>query len=87
MIRKFAALVTAGALTFGAVAPAVAMDQELNMLMGAVYFDLKRLGVDTDSIENLTLAQLAEIRAVTSGSSMDESTAKTRVENIISKSN
>ena len=63
MIGKLAAVATAATLTLGAAAPVVAMDQELNMLMGAIYFEVKSLGLDTTNIDQLTVAQLAQIKA------------------------
>ena len=82
MIGKLAAVATAAALTIGSTAPAVAMDQELNMLMGAIYFEVKNLGLDPTNIDQLTVSQLAQIKAITS-SSNDDQGAKFQVKKIL----
>ncbi len=82
MISKLAAAATAATLTFGAAAPAAAMDQELNMLMGAIYFEVKSLGLDPTNIDQLTVNQLARIKAITS-SSNDDQGAKFQVKKIL----
>lgn len=82
MIRKLAATALAATLTFGAAAPVVAMDQELNMLMGAIYFEVKGLGLDPTNIDKLTVSQLAQIKAITS-SSNDDQGAKFQVKQIL----
>ena len=82
MTGKFSAAAMALALTFGATAPVVAMDQELNMLMGAIYFEVKNLGLDPTNIDQLTVHQLARIKAITS-SSNDDQGAKFQVKQIL----
>ncbi len=82
MIGKLAAAATAAALTMGSTAPVAAMDQELNMLMGAVYFEVKSLGLDPNNIDQLTVNQLARIKAITS-SSNDDQGAKFQVKKIL----
>ena len=82
MIGKLAAAATAATLTIGAAAPVVAMDQELNMLMGAIYFEVKNLGLDPTNIDQLTVSQLAQIKAITS-SSNDDQGAKFQVKQIL----
>jgi len=82
MIGKFAAAAIAATLTFGAAAPVAAMEQELNMLMGAIYFEVKNLGLDPTHIDQLTVSQLARIKAITS-SSNDDQGAKFQVKKIL----
>jgi len=82
MIGKLAAAATAATLTIGAAAPVAAMDQELNMLMGAIYFEVKNLGLDPTNIDKLTVSQLAQIKAITS-SSNDDQGAKFQVKQIL----
>lgn len=53
------------ALTFGVAAQAQedpAMGQGFNMLTGAVYNALNARGFDTSNINNLSLAEIAQIR-------------------------
>ena len=69
MKRTLTALVTATALTLS-VAAATAQDSMgtemsmgFNMLTGAVFNGLRALGLPTDGINDLTLAQIAQIKA------------------------
>jgi hypothetical protein len=56
----FAALTAA---TLGAAAPAaMAMEQEVNMLTGAVYNALQTQGYDTTHVDRLTLNEIVQIR-------------------------
>ncbi len=63
MKRIIITTVTAATLSLGlAAGSASAMGQELNMLTGAVYNELTQLGLPTDHIQDLTLAELAQIQ-------------------------
>ncbi len=85
MTRNILALATAATLALGAAAPSFAMENEHNMLVGAVYNELTRLGVDTSGINDLTLGQIAQLRAVLSGDSMSEQQQKTEAMRILEK--
>ena len=39
------------------------MENELNMLTGSVYNELRAMGLSTDNIGNLPLTQIAQIQA------------------------
>jgi len=85
MTRNVIALATAAALTLGAAAPSFAMENEHNMLVGAVYNQLSQLGIDTNGIGDLTLSQIAELKTVLSGDSMSESQKKTAAMKVIDR--
>ena len=64
-MKKMISAAALSAILAVSMAPAVsAMGNELNMLTGAVYTELKLRGVDTDNIDGLTLSQLAAIKSV-----------------------
>jgi hypothetical protein len=67
--------------TSGAVA-ASAMEQEFNMLTGAVYNALKQQGFDTTNIDTLTLAEIAEIKNLLEGNDMGNA-GRSRINNIL----
>ncbi|MEL6170049.1 MAG: hypothetical protein AAFR35_15290 [Pseudomonadota bacterium] len=85
MTKTILAAATAALLTVGAV-PAVAMNQEHTMLVGAVFNELSRLGVDTSGINDLTLGQIAELKSILSGDSMSEAQQRSAVEAVLSGS-
>lgn len=63
MKRTIATVITAAALSLAVAAPsAQAMGQELNMLTGAVYKELTQLGLPTDHINDLSLADISAIQ-------------------------
>lgn len=63
MKRNILALVTASTVAFAALAPsAQAMENEYNMLTGAIYNQFVTMGLPTDKISALTLAEVAEIK-------------------------
>ena len=68
MTRKIIALATATMISLTAAAPAVhAMGMEFNMLTGAVFNELRTRGLPTEGIHDLTLGQLAQIKAIVDG--------------------
>ena len=66
MTRKLIAIVTAASISLAAAAPVLAqgMDMGFNMLTGAVFNELKSRGLPTESIDTLTLAQIAIIKGI-----------------------
>lgn len=65
MKRNVAALAVIASLATGAMTTSVsAMGTELNMLAGAVFNELVSRNIDTDNIQELTLSQLAQIKAI-----------------------
>lgn len=84
MTRKLVALATAATLSLSAVAPAVhAMGLEFNMLTGAVYNALTARGIPTDGMNNLTLNQVGQIRAVLDDDTIPESQQTQRIKAIL----
>ena len=79
MKLKLIALATAATMTFGAVN---AMEVEHQMITDAVYNVLDQLNVDTANVGDLTLNQIAQIRAIVGGEE-SESEKRQRVEAII----
>ena len=68
MTRKIVALATATMISLTAAAPAVhAMGMEFNMLTGAVFNELRTRGLPTESIHDLTLGQLSQIKGIVDG--------------------
>ena len=64
MKRTIVTVITAATLSLGVAATSVnAMGQELNMLTGAIYNELASLGLPTDKIGDLSLAEIAQIQA------------------------
>jgi len=83
MKRKFTALAAAAALSLTLAAPAAnAMQQEFNMLTGAVYNSLSQMGLPTDNIQNLTLSEIAQIQLILTGGGSD-GTKKNQVQAIL----
>ncbi|MGB5556558.1 MAG: hypothetical protein WBN04_00945 [Paracoccaceae bacterium] len=63
MKRNILALATASAIALAALAPsAQAMENEYNMLTGAIYNAFITMGLPTDSIQELSLAEVAQIK-------------------------
>lgn len=86
MKRNILAITTAAALSMAVFAPAAsAMENEHTMLVGAVYNALSQLGVETDNIPNLTLAQIAQLREILSGDSMSEGAKKNQIRQILAE--
>lgn len=68
MKTSIAALATAASLTFGfAASSASAMEMELNMITGAVFNTLSSADLPTDVIQQLSLAEIAEIQLTLHG--------------------
>jgi len=80
MHRTFIALAFAAtAATTSLPTSAIAMENEYNMLTGAVYNSLRQFGVETDNIDQLTLQEIAELRTILSGDSMSEEQKRVRI--------
>ncbi len=63
MKRNILALATASAIAFAALAPsAQAMENEFNMLTGAIYNSFTAMGLPTDKIQDLSLSEVAQIK-------------------------
>lgn len=63
MKRNILALATASAIAFAALAPsAQAMENEFNMLTGAIYNSFVSMGLPTDKIQDLSLSEVAQIK-------------------------
>ncbi|MFQ5624966.1 MAG: hypothetical protein ACE5FS_16415 [Paracoccaceae bacterium] len=86
MKRTLTALATVTALTFSFnAASAQSMDMGFNMLTGAIYNAFVELGIPTDSVNTLTIAQIAQIKAV-----LDDdmtSSQKGRIQAIVAQTN
>lgn len=80
-VKAFA--LTAALSLLGATAVS-AMEMEFNMLTGAVYNALKAEGFETDNIEQLSLAEIAEIKSLLEADNMGGS-ARTRIEQLLSE--
>ena len=63
MKRTIATIATVATLSMGFAGSAFAMQNELNMLTGSVYNSLRSMGLPTDNIDKLSLAQIAQIQA------------------------
>ena len=79
--KKFAA---ASALALAVAVPASAMQQELNMLTGAVYNGLTSMQMDVADITELTLGEINTINAIMH-SGDTESEKKRLISNILRK--
>ncbi len=63
MKRTITTFITAATLSLAVAAgSANAMGEELNMLTGAVYNELRQLGLPTDHIQDLSLADVSAIQ-------------------------
>ncbi len=62
---------------------AIAMENEHNMLVGAVYNSLRQFGVETDNIDQLTLQEIVELKTILSGDSMSEAQKRTQIEALL----
>lgn len=79
MKRKILALATASAIAVATLAPsAQAMENEFNMLTGAVYNAFVQMGLPTDKIHDLSLSEVAQIKDLIEESGMG-STGKIKV--------
>lgn len=87
MKTKIIAAATAAALTLGTVAPAAAqmtMRDGTNMLTGMVYNEFVTRGIPTDTVSDLSLAQLAQIQGILN-SGESESQKTQRIEAIVAQ--
>ncbi|CUH38066.1 hypothetical protein JSE7799_01361 [Jannaschia seosinensis] len=88
MIRTVTALATAATLSFSGMAFAEAhmsassMNEGYNMLQTALMSDFDRLGIPTDTMDDLTLGQIAAIKSILE-SDDDENQTKVQIEAII----
>jgi len=74
--------IAATLMMIGTLSPAVAMEQELNQLTGAVYNGLTSMQMDVADITNLTLGEINRINSIMfSGDS--ESEKKNKISNIL----
>ena len=71
MKTSMLALALAAGIGAAGTNAAVAMDQEFNMLTGAVYHALKAEGFDVTNIDKLSLAEIAQIKNLLSEDQMD----------------
>ncbi len=89
MKRTFTALALVATLMSGAAFAqgdnAAMMDEGLSMLELAVTNELARLGIQDADAMSLSLSQLAEIRAVVSGSGYNENEKKQQIETIMNR--
>ncbi len=63
MKRTIATITTMAMLSLGGAGASFAMQDELNMLTGALYNELRSMDLPTDNIGNLSLAQIVQIQA------------------------
>ncbi len=82
MNRTIATAALIAALTVGGVATAQTMGEGYDMLQTALMSDFERMGIPVDTLDNLTLGQIAAIKAVVE-SSNSESQQKGEIEAII----
>ena len=85
MKKTFAALAAAAALTTATVPAVNAMEQEFNMLTGAVYNALSGIGADTDGIGELTIGQIAQIKGILDSGDLSNDEKKDRVAAIMAQ--
>lgn len=64
MNRTIATLATVATLSLGFAGTSFAMGNELNMLTGSVYNELRSMGLPTENIDKLTLGQVALIKSL-----------------------
>ena len=81
MTRTFAAIAAAATMSFGGIAAAQSMGEGYDMLTAALMSDFERLDIPTDTMDNLTIGQLAAIKNVLEDG--DESNDKNQIEAII----
>ena len=87
-MKRTAFALVAAALVSGAplaVGGAFAMENELTMLEQAVNKEFVRYGLEGIDMGDLTVNQLAEIRAVVNGSDFSDAEIKQRLETIVSQ--
>lgn len=80
-LKKIAA---AAALSLSVASPGFAMEEELNMLTGAVYNDLTVMNMDAADIANLTLGEINTINAIMHAGDTD-SEKRRKISNILRK--
>ncbi|MCK0169429.1 hypothetical protein MWU52_17895 [Jannaschia sp. S6380] len=84
MTRTFATIATVAALTAGtafADAHSPSMGEGFDMLQTALMSDFEQMGIPTDTLDNLTLGQIAAIKTIVE--SDEEDNQKQRIEAII----
>jgi len=67
MKRTIATLATVATLSLGFTGPSFAMENEVNMLTGSIYHSLRSMGLPTENIGNLTLAEIVLIKTLLDG--------------------
>jgi hypothetical protein len=82
MTRTIAIVATAAAMTFGTMATAETMGEGYNMLEAALMGDFERLGIPTETLDDLTLGQVAAIKNIVESEDNDNQT-KGQIEAII----
>ncbi|PWJ10068.1 hypothetical protein [Jannaschia seohaensis] len=81
-MKLMTAALVAGLLTVGGLAQAQSMGQGYDMLTTALMSDFERMGIPTDVLDDLTLAQVAEIKDIVEADDSDNF-KKGRIEAII----
>ena len=77
MTSTFKKLAAATVLSLSVASPALAMEEEVNMLTGSIFNMLSAMDMDTASMVNLTLGEINTIsNIVHSGDSESEKEAK-----------
>lgn len=85
MKSSLKALLVAATLAVPAV-PAIAqdsMEMGQSMLVGALVNSLNRFGISTDNVDQLTLAEIAEIRGIVNDDSMGDNNKRSQIENVL----
>jgi hypothetical protein len=67
MTSKFKKLAAVTALSLSFAGPSFAMEQELNMLTGAVFNSLTKMQMDVANMANLTLGEINIINSIMHG--------------------
>lgn len=81
---KLASLTLAAVVATAGVVHAQSMGEGYDMLTSSLMNDFEVIGVSMDSLDGLTLLQIAEIRAVLEDDEQSTAQKRNRVENIIS---
>ena len=84
MKRTISALAVAAAVATTGASMATAMEMEFNMLTGAVFNELKKRGLPTDNINELSLSQIAIIKDIIDGDE-PEGVKNNRIEAILER--
>ena len=82
MKRTLATVAAVAALTFSGAAFAQNMGEGFNMLQAALENDFQRMGIPTDTLDDLTLGQIAAIKSIVESNESDNQ-MKGRIEAII----